>query len=639
MTNNKKNIDNLFKEKLNNFELAPQDSSWKVLKLMDDKASLMKRVFFAKVLLSTVVLLSVSLLLIYSSESPKTESQIKLQYNNAKTSVSGEKHYTINKTPKSLNSKIILTEHHSSSPAMVKHRPVLKDVEKTALDLDAHHQHTVNQIASLSITTYKNNASKEKTSAKRTVVKVMDAPHDVYGAVIDRQGTYMFFTSKKPVTNREKRKGKGKERIYYTETTTSGWTEAQLMENTINAEVNFNSAVALSSNGKSLFIYRDNRFGNGDFYESKLIDSEWSEPKALPYPINSDFHESTLSFSSDGNTVYFTSNREGGAGGMDIWVAKKNKMGVWGEAENLGSTINTAEDEEGVFIHPDGKTLFFSSQGHEGMGGYDIYYTTLENGAWSTPVNLGPDINTENDDIYFILDDEDNAYYTSIDPQSPEKRNIFKVKYTHQHNEKIALDQHSVFEGIILSKDDKTPIEAQIAIYGKDRKELITTLTSHPKTGQFSIPLSMCKDYYIHIYKEGFLYYSEEIISNPTENHQVISKEILLDPLQNNARFTLQKLTADDTENHLTLSMQTALDEVHQLMLINPELKIQLLLETSAIENSEINKQQKMVNEYINYLKLKGTNENRMTGKVVTNSRAKESTVKAPNLFINISFI
>lgn len=633
MTNNKKNIDNLFKEKLNNFELAPQDSSWKVFELMDDKASLMKRVFFAKVLLSTVVLLSVSLLLIYSSESPKTESQIKLQYNNAKTSVSGEKHYTINKTPKSLNSKIILTEHHSSSPAMVKHRPVLKDVEKTALDLDAHHQHTVNQIASLSITTYKNNASKEKTSAKRTVVKVMDAPHDVYGAVIDRQGTYMFFTSKKPVTNREKRKGKGKERIYYTETTTSGWTEAQLMENTINAEVNFNSAVALSSNGKSLFIYRDNRFGNGDFYESKLIDSEWSEPKALPYPINSDFHESTLSFSSDGNTVYFTSNREGGAGGMDIWVAKKNKMGVWGEAENLGSTINTAEDEEGVFIHPDGKTLFFSSQGHEGMGGYDIYYTTLENGAWSTPVNLGPDINTENDDIYFILDDEDNAYYTSIDPQSPEKRNIFKVKYTHQHNEKIALDQHSVFEGIILSKDDKTPIEAQIAIYGKDRKELITTLTSHPKTGQFSIPLSMCKDYYIHIYKDGFLFYAEMLPSHLLNNHQIVYKEVYLDQLANNTQFVLKEFPIEKHENAIAKNLQRTLDDLYQLMIVHPHLNITLSMEVNAAKNTDALHHQNTIDQCAAYLKSKGIKANRIySGTTLNNSNMKSNA----KLYVNV---
>ena len=171
------------------------------------------------------------------------------------------------------------------------------------------------------------------------------------------------------------------------------------------------ASLALSADGKNLYIYRTN-----DIWQTTLNDGKWDKPQILNENINSpSYQEPSVSQSPDGKFLYVVSNKAGGLGGKDIYRSTKQKDGNWGKLENLGPTINTPFDEDGPFIHPDGKTLFFSSQGHSGMGGFDIYKSVFENGKWSEPFNLGYPINTSADDIFFVINAKgDRAYYSSI---------------------------------------------------------------------------------------------------------------------------------------------------------------------------------------------------------------------------------
>jgi len=245
--------------------------------------------------------------------------------------------------------------------------------------------------------------------------ETVNTPYDEYAPIISADGLMMIFTSKRPLTKKDiEDNEQGLENVYvsYYNDMIWKWSEPTLLGELINQPGNNNSAIALSNDGQRMLLYRGDPDGN--IYESVLIGEEWSDPVELVKPINSSKHESTASISPDGRTIFFVSNRKGGQGQLDIWQCHQDNTGSWGIAENLGGIINTMDDEEGVFIHPDGKTLYFSSKGHNTTGGYDIFKSVFSNGNWTTPVNLGSSINTPQDDLFFTQTaDGKTGYYSS----------------------------------------------------------------------------------------------------------------------------------------------------------------------------------------------------------------------------------
>ncbi len=245
--------------------------------------------------------------------------------------------------------------------------------------------------------------------------ETVNTPYDEFSPIISSDGLMMIFTSTRPILKEDiAKKVQGFENVYvsYYNDMVWKWSEAKMLGETINQPGKNNSPIALSNDGQRMLLYRGDPDGN--IYESVLNGDEWSEPVKLPEPINSSKHESSASIAPDGRTIYFVSNRKGGEGKLDIWLCRQDNTGSWGKAENLGGAINTPEDEEGVFIHPDGKTLYFSSMGHNTSGGFDIYRSVFENGGWSSAVNLGNSINTPEDDLFFTLTaDGKTGYYST----------------------------------------------------------------------------------------------------------------------------------------------------------------------------------------------------------------------------------
>ena len=149
--------------------------------------------------------------------------------------------------------------------------------------------------------------------------------------------------------------------------------------------------------------------------------------------INTSYHESSACYSPDGKSVYFVTDKpDGGLGDRDIYISNKDEKGKWGKAINLGPTINTQYGEEGVFIHPDGKTLYFSSQGHKSMGGYDIFKSVLntETKVWSEPENIGYPVNTPDDDVFFVTSASGkHGYYASFNATGYGEKDIYMVTF------------------------------------------------------------------------------------------------------------------------------------------------------------------------------------------------------------------
>lgn len=202
------------------------------------------------------------------------------------------------------------------------------------------------------------------------------------------------------------------------------FSSAEKISNAINTR-DHDASISLTADGNILYLYR-----NSDIWKSeKKSDGKWTRPSKLPETINTKkYHEPSVSQSADGTTLYVVSERPGGFGGKDIYKSTKQADGSWGVLENLGSTVNTRFDDDSPFIHPDGKTLYFSSEGHKSMGGFDIFKTTLENGAWTTPVNIGYPINTSADDIFFVMNAKgDHAYFSSIQGENYGDLDIYIV--------------------------------------------------------------------------------------------------------------------------------------------------------------------------------------------------------------------
>lgn len=254
--------------------------------------------------------------------------------------------------------------------------------------------------------------------------------------------------------------------------------------------VNTNShdgAIALSADGFYLFIYRDNGDDHGDIYMSNSLSGEWTVPQKLRGEVNSYSWEGSCSMTADGKQLYFSSERGGGFGGKDIYRATLLPDSTWGNIVNLGDSINTALDDDAPFIHPDGVTLFYSSQGKNSMGGYDIFQSRLnwKDSTFSKPINLGYPINTTDDDIYYVLSaNGDRGYYASGKAGGQGLKDIYSV-YPGYVGKKPSI---YIVKGKIT--ENGSPVSSSIIVEIVDRNnKKFGEFVSNSSTGNYLISL------------------------------------------------------------------------------------------------------------------------------------------------------
>jgi tetratricopeptide (TPR) repeat protein len=317
---------------------------------------------------------------------------------------------------------------------------------------------------------------------------------DTKGGGVDKAGDYKYF-----------------EDIYLSEwdSAKADWGKAQPIEGKLNTE-GHDASLSISPDGSQIFIYRnDGKIYIGDIFVSKKRTSgSWGNPKDMEKPINSSYFESSASLSADGNKLYFVSEREGNKNGAqgrgDIYVVEKITKSTWGEPKNLGPIINTPKDEISVFIHPDGKTLFFSSKGHLSMGGYDIFMSKLQmDGTWSKPENLGYPINTIDDDVHFILSTDGRiGHYSTVRTDGFGERDIYKIDLSNYDLLKGVQVNLSILKGRISSTNKDESVQGEIEF--KNDKGEVVAKTNADDEGNYFITLSGNQKYSLSINAEGF---------------------------------------------------------------------------------------------------------------------------------------
>ena len=255
-----------------------------------------------------------------------------------------------------------------------------------------------------------------------------------YAPVLNKDETIMIFTSRRQEGNLSENVDKDNfyfEDIFISRKVNGKWSQAENIGESINTAYH-ESCISMSADGKRLYLYSD--MNMGDIYYSDFDGKDWSEPQPLTNRINSSsYAERSVSETSSDDVLIYTSDRPGGYGGLDIYMISKDSKGNWSRSKSLGPNINTRGDEDGPFLAYDGKTLYFSSSGHKGYGGYDVFKSVYDSATmeWSVPVNLGYPVNTPDDEIYFkVSDDYKTGYYASVREGSLGYTDIFTV---HNH--------------------------------------------------------------------------------------------------------------------------------------------------------------------------------------------------------------
>lgn len=303
--------------------------------------------------------------------------------------------------------------------------------------------------------------------------------------------------------NKPDPQGEYYEDIFVSTKDLENWQEPVSVGTDINGN-GHDACIALSNDGQKLFIYKFTDKDLGDIYVSQLKGTLWSAPKRLKGKINTKFWEGSASLSSDGKTLYFSSSNPGGYGGKDIYRARLQKDGSWGNIQNLGDEINTPYDDDGTFILPDGKILLFSSKGHNSMGGYDIFRADLKSDSiWSSPVNMGYPINTIEDELYYVLSASgQRGYYSSGKPGGSGGQDIYVVEPG------LAGKRALILVKGIISKYGK-PIESDITVEFSDpdnTREYTTQseFNSNSATGKYLINFPAGNSYKVTYHLNGF---------------------------------------------------------------------------------------------------------------------------------------
>src|SRR6185503_2378676 len=292
------------------------------------------------------------------------------------------------------------------------------------------------------------------------------------------------------------------------------------------------------------------------------------------------------SISSDGRTLYFTSNRKGGYGGYDIWKSELTDKG-WGNPINLGPNINTAFDEQSAFIHPDDSTLYFCSNGWPGLGGMDLFVSRLgKDGQWGKPVNMGYPINTNGDENGLTLTAEgSHAFYSSNNLNGYGGFDI----YTFELPENLRPRLVTYVKGTVSDAKTKAPLEAAVEIIDLQKNEPIYEDYSDPQEGTFLATLTTGKNYGLNISKAGYLFYSQNfsLVGHEPKNPFIIS--VLLQPIEIGSKVILNNIFFDTNKFDLKPESLAELQKLVDFLTVNPGLKIEISGHTDNVGNDQLN--------------------------------------------------
>lgn len=371
--------------------------------------------------------------------------------------------------------------------------------------------------------------------------KGINTSDDEYWPSITADGLTMMFTRQGKPAERGMSRVPAQEDFYLSFFGQDGWSEAVNAGPPLNSPAN-EGAQTLSSDGTYMYFTACDRPGGAgscDIYFSSFSSGKWSIPFNIGPPVNTVHWESQPSVIANGRLLFFSGNRPGGAGGKDLWYSVKKSNNSWSDPVNMGSVINTDGDEMSPFIHFDGRTLYFSSDGRPGMGGFDIYMTKMnDDSTWSEPRNLGYPINTYNDETGLVIESGGQRAYFSSVRDNVGRKDVFWFNL----EESIRPDPVSYLKGRVVDQGTGLALQADYELI-EISSQAILVESSTDQNGNFLVCLPAGKNYGLNVRKTGYLFYSGSFMLEGEHSAATpYIKQIALNPVRAGEKMLLSNV-------------------------------------------------------------------------------------------------
>lgn len=409
-----------------------------------------------------------------------------------------------------------------------------------------------------------------------------------YLPMLDPTGRKLYFTSKRSggISKEAATEGEFDEDLYYIEKIGDTWSAPVLLPEPINTDNN-DGAAAFSADGQMMVYTACNRadgMGSCDLYIAYLEGDKWSVPTNMGNVVNSKSWESQPTISADGNRIIFVSDRPGGYGDTDLYMIEKNIFGDWGVPVNLGPIINTPFGEYTPFLSQDGKTLYFSTNGHPGYGGWDIFMSVYEDGKWSKPVNLGRPINTAGDDLYFTIGGSGEYGYFASDRENG-NTDLYEIAIPESMRPKPTV----VVSGIVSDARSDQPLGAYVLVEDLTTGELIAVNKSNSVTGHYLVVLPAGRKYSVSANKESFFFYSNRFDVPLEAKFSEIRMNIPLKPIEKGAKVVINNIFFETGKSTLSPESRLELEKAIALMKQNPTMVIEVGGHTDSVGDDAMN--------------------------------------------------
>ncbi len=449
----------------------------------------------------------------------------------------------------------------------------------------------------------------------------VNSSDDEYWPSITADGSTMMFTRQLFSETRFPVRSMAQEDFFLSRATEEGWSKAVNAGSPLNTNNN-EGAQTLSSGGNYMFFTacdRQGGLGSCDIYFSAYNNGRWTQPYNVGEPINSRFWESTPSINADGDMIFFSSNRPGGFGGKDIWYSLMDSDGEWTEPVNMGNSINTEYDETSPFIHFDGSTLYFASDGWPGMGGLDLFISRMkEDSTWTEPRNLGYPINTFGDEMGLAIEaGGDIAYFSS-----KRENSMGKDIYTFLLDESIRPNPVSYIKGKVSDKETGRPLQSEFELINLTINR-IALRSNTDENGNFLICLPSGYNYGINISKSGYLFFSESFMfEGGYPVNEPLIKNVYLQLIKIGESMSLKNVFFEFDSWELKDESTKELNNLIKLLNQNPTVQIEIGGHTDIIGTEEYNQtlSEKRAVAVVDYLVSEGISPARLSYKGYGNS-------------------
>ncbi|MBU8893142.1 MAG: OmpA family protein [Bacteroidales bacterium] len=472
----------------------------------------------------------------------------------------------------------------------------------------------------------------------------INSEYDDYNPVLHPNQDQLYFTSRRETENKDKRyeaDNKFFENIFVSKQAGELWKKPKMLDNKMDSKNN-ESVVAISPDGNRIYLYNGDENG-GDIMVSELKKGNWKSPKGISGKILSKYKETTITFSPEGNEMFFVSNQYGSIGGMDIFYSKLDEKEKWTEPTNMGAAINTIYDEEGVSWHPKEDKVYFSSQGFNSMGGFDVFVMERdENGMWSSPENLGYPVNTPNDDLFLKMDENNKyAYYSSVRDNGFGGKDLYKIIFLGEEKElklskediflawnhkpiddlfyhnpnEVKVDTALFMIGFVTDSKTAEPIKlAKIEVIDLELSQVIATGLADT-AGAYQLKIPKKKDFGVEVTAKDYLFFVEiAYLSQKQVVDSKIQANFQLDKIDVGAKMVLNNIFFETNKATIKPESTTELERLANLLIENPTIRLEISGHTDNVGSYRANQKlsESRAKSVVEYLVSKGVGSSRL---------------------------